>query len=340
MNAGEIDRPSWFSAAVAQVGESGEVVVEGAPIRYQAWGPRTDAGLVLVHGGAAHSHWWDHLAPLLAKDRRVVALDLSGHGESGRRETYALATWAAETIAVARDAFADPPVIIGHSMGGMVALAAAARFGTELGGVMTIDTPVLTVTPEEMAARDQLAFGPPRVYGSLEQIIAKFRVIPEQETLPYILAHIAETSVREVPGGWSWKFDPVIFAHTPLSPEELSRFDLPDRRVQARGRPGRRGHGRDDHRPARTGGTVDRHSGGRAPRDARSAARSRHRPAGRSRRLVALHAGRADPWLSSEYWPLTGDRCRPVGGDRGRAVAVPFGALRTGGRGGRPDQDR
>ena len=61
-------------------------------------------GIVLVHGGAAHSRWWDHIGPLLAADRRVVAIDLSGHGDSGRRESYSFDAWAGEMLAVAADA--------------------------------------------------------------------------------------------------------------------------------------------------------------------------------------------------------------------------------------------
>jgi pimeloyl-ACP methyl ester carboxylesterase len=218
-------RPTWFSNALVQRGEVHDIDVEGARVSYQAWGPSSPTGIVLVHGGAAHSHWWDHLAPMLATNRQVVALDLTGHGDSGRRERYALATWAAEVMAVARDAFNGPPTVIGHSMGGMVTLAAAARYGQQLAGALLVDTPVQTVTPEEMAARDHIAFGPPKVYPTQDAIRAKFRVVPDQATLPYIFDHIAETSIRAVEGGWSWKFDPAIFAHTPLSPDELTRFD-------------------------------------------------------------------------------------------------------------------
>ena len=38
--------------------------------------------LVLLHGGGANAHWWDHLAPTLAERFHVVALDFRGHGDS------------------------------------------------------------------------------------------------------------------------------------------------------------------------------------------------------------------------------------------------------------------
>ena len=51
----------------------------------------------------AEAHWWDHIAPLLP-GRQVVAIDLSGHGESGNRENYNARQWAREIVAVAADA--------------------------------------------------------------------------------------------------------------------------------------------------------------------------------------------------------------------------------------------
>ena len=58
----------------------------------------------------------------------------------------------------------DPPIIIGHSMGGFVALRAAGLFGAGLEGIVVIDSPVQDITPEEQAARESRAFGPLRVY--------------------------------------------------------------------------------------------------------------------------------------------------------------------------------
>ena len=78
--------PEWFLTAIGTPAKLGIVDVEGASITYRTYGDREDRGIVLVHGGAAHARWWDHIAPLLATGHMVVALDLSGHGDSGRRE--------------------------------------------------------------------------------------------------------------------------------------------------------------------------------------------------------------------------------------------------------------
>lgn len=217
--------PKWFDTALTSSVECGEVSVDAVPIRYRAWGARGSGGLLLVHGGAAHSRWWDHIAPLLANRRRVVAIDLSGHGDSGRRAAYSLDVWADELMTVAEHGgIAGPPIIAGHSMGGFVTLRAATRFGADLAGAVTIDSAIRTLTPEEEAAAERSAFGPLRVYPTREHILSRFRPIPDQDSLPYVRVHVAETSTRQVDGGWSWKFDPRIFGRASRSPV-LNRLD-------------------------------------------------------------------------------------------------------------------
>jgi pimeloyl-ACP methyl ester carboxylesterase len=209
---GPTSQPEWFTRALAAPVETISVEVRGTPIAVRVWGDH-GPGVVLVHGGAAHSRWWDHIAPMLADSYRVAALDLSGHGDSGRRAAYKLDVWAEEVMAVAPVAgIAGPPVVIGHSMGGWVALTAGARHDDDIAGVVTIDSPIRQRTPEEEAAVRRRAFGPLRRYPSQADAINRFRTVPEQPTyLPYILRHVARTSVIQSGDAWVWKFDPRIF---------------------------------------------------------------------------------------------------------------------------------
>jgi pimeloyl-ACP methyl ester carboxylesterase len=218
--------PAWFSAALATAPEELATECEGTSIAYRAWGDPAARNIVLVHGGAAHSRWWDHIAPLLARGWRVVAMDLSGHGDSGRRERYSLDVWAREVLAVVGDAgTAASTVVIGHSMGGLVTLRLATLAGSEIAGAVAIDSPIRDMAPEDRAARQHRAFGPLRVYPTREAAIARFRPIPDQPVLAWVARHVAATSIRPADGGWTWKFDPQVFARDTLTPELLTRLD-------------------------------------------------------------------------------------------------------------------
>ncbi len=204
--------PAWFTTALAAPVAQRTTMVDQIPVAYRAWGEPAGRGIVLVHGGAAHSRWWDHIGPLLAGGRRVVAIDLSGHGDSGRRPSYSFDGWAREVLAVAADAgLTAPPTIIGHSMGGLVTLRAAALFGSRIEGAVVIDSPVRDMAPEEQAALEQRTFRSLHVYPSREAALARFRPVPDQPVLGYIADHVAATSIRQVDGGWTWKWDPRIF---------------------------------------------------------------------------------------------------------------------------------
>jgi pimeloyl-ACP methyl ester carboxylesterase len=189
------------------------VDVEGASIHFLAWGDPGDRGLIFVHGGGAHAHWWTPVAATFAHEFRVAAIDLSGHGDSDHRDAYALEQWTDEVIAVAGAAdIRGLPVVIGHSMGGFVTIATAARHADHLDGVIVCDSPVAEMDPEISAFHLREAFGRPRTYPDLNDAVAHFRTVPAQEHyLDYVMDFVARHSLRAVEGGWQWKFDRRIF---------------------------------------------------------------------------------------------------------------------------------
>lgn len=202
--------PRWFAAAIEQLPEHRDIEVSGVSIHLRCWGRPGAPGIVLVHGGSAHSGWWDHIAPLLSKSFRVVALDLSGHGDSAWRAHYPMETWAIEVLAAARAARINGrPYVVGHSMGGWVALTAGALLGEYVAGLVIVDTPIFDEPPEQsvkLATRHSQPH-----YKTRTEICDRFRTVPTQDVvLPYVSQHVAEESVRKTESGWVWKFDPEI----------------------------------------------------------------------------------------------------------------------------------
>lgn len=207
------DSPDWFLRALEVPMDHGFVDVDGCQIHYLGWGEKGRPGLVFVHGGGANAYWWSHVAARFADEFRVVAMDMSGHGDSGHRETYTLEQWTDEVVAVATAGGLDgPPLVIGHSMGGFVAIATAARHAEDLAGVIVCDSPVTKPDPEVSGFHIGDQFGRPRVYESLEMGVSRFRTVPLQDHyLDFVMDHVGRNSLREVEGGYSWKFDRNVF---------------------------------------------------------------------------------------------------------------------------------
>jgi len=225
------DTPYWFERALAATSETGEVEVEGVPIHFETWGGTGKPGVVLIHGSNAHLEWWRFVAPLLADDFRVVALDSSGNGDSGWRDRYSGGILAREVQEVSRAAsLGERPFVVGHSFGGFVALETAYRYGADLGGVIFMD--FTTAPPEQYvewglrAAREDL---PPRrstrVYEDRATALGRFRYVPEQPVVhPSVRDYIADKSLRPVEGGWTWKFDPGLFDHLEMGIDQRDKF--------------------------------------------------------------------------------------------------------------------
>ncbi len=89
--------------------------------------------LLLIHGITENRFFFDPLLDDLAADHRVLRVDLRGHGDSPDGPDYDIANMAAD-IAPLTD---EPPLVIGHSLGGIVATAYAAAFPVR--GVINID---------------------------------------------------------------------------------------------------------------------------------------------------------------------------------------------------------
>lgn len=205
--------PRWFLEAINAPHERGSVDVAGCAINYLAWGDARKPGVVLVHGGAANAHWWAFVAPQLSRNYHVVALDLSGHGDSGRRADYPRELWCEEVMAVAADAgIVGAPVLVGHSMGGFVSMSTAVEHGDRLAGTIILDSPVRRPDPESVEGARGKAFRNPKVYATASEARAHYRLVPEQPCEnEYIVDYIATHSMVETEAGWTWKFDPTIF---------------------------------------------------------------------------------------------------------------------------------
>ena len=185
---------------------------DGVAIRYRAQG-HGEPAVVFVHCWTCDRHSWDAQLPRLARTRQVVALDLAGHGESGsERERWTIAAFGDDVMAVIDALKLRRVVLVGHSMGGHVTLAAARRLDGRLAGLVPVDT-LLDVeermSPEKIeeflapfeadypkAAESFVRtymFAPSSPPAVIEKVVARARAAPKQ---------MAIAAIRE-----TWSYD-------------------------------------------------------------------------------------------------------------------------------------
>lgn len=214
--------PPWFETALASPRREGWLDSDGCPIHYFSWGDSTNPGILLLHGFLAHSRCFAFIAPLLANDFYVVAYDFSGMGDSGVREGYPDQVRLQELLDVAEGtglfASGHKPTIVAHSYGGSVGLIAMEECHEQFSGLVICD--LMTLRPERLGEHSKDS-GPPgadeprrpnRVYPDYETAKGRFVLSPPQKVNePYLFDYMAFHSLKEVEGGWSWKFHPSVF---------------------------------------------------------------------------------------------------------------------------------
>jgi pimeloyl-ACP methyl ester carboxylesterase len=106
---------------------SRHTVVRGLRFHFEEWGDPGNPQVLLLHGGNQSAHSWDLVSLHLADRYHVFALDQRGHGDSEwtRDQDYSTGAKAEDAVAFIADQGLVSPVIVGHSMGGMVAITAA-----------------------------------------------------------------------------------------------------------------------------------------------------------------------------------------------------------------------
>jgi pimeloyl-ACP methyl ester carboxylesterase len=156
--------------------------VKSMEMHYRTWGNPLNPPVILLHGLACHSGWWEWVAPYLEKEYYLIASDFRGHGQSSWAANYRYDDYALDIEELARK-LNRPYAIVGHSMGGYVGLKVASRGvhppSTLLVADMKIDSP-----EEELVGLHKAASKSGRIYDTLQDAVAHYRLLPPQHTAP------------------------------------------------------------------------------------------------------------------------------------------------------------
>jgi len=129
-------QPAPRAEGTPQIADS----ADGVHIEYQVYG-HGEPAVVLVHGWSNNANYWNAQLDDLKAHYTVVTLNLAGHGASDRnRVDWSMANYASDVAAVAHEIPNRKIVLVGHAMGGVVALEAARMIGGRVIGIIAVDS--------------------------------------------------------------------------------------------------------------------------------------------------------------------------------------------------------
>jgi pimeloyl-ACP methyl ester carboxylesterase len=196
----------FIARSAARPGTSRYADVAGIRMHYLEWaGPTGAPTLLLLHGYLAHAHWWDFVAPWLAQHHRVIAPDFSGMGDSGYRPRYSYAQFNAEVPGIVEALGIGGCTAIGHSFGGRTLLHACHARPDLFARAIVVDSRL--GSPEDPVRGFDEEWRPKKLYPDEASILQRFTLRPIEPAPAAALAYMGRHSVREEPGGWTWKFD-------------------------------------------------------------------------------------------------------------------------------------
>jgi len=197
-------------------------------LHYVDWGHGDKPPLLLIHGGRDHARNWDWVAQALRADYHIIAPDLRGHGDSqwAVGGSYAMVDYVLDVAQLLGALQLFPITIIGHSLGGSIALQYAGVYPERVQKVVAIeglgpppflirDRPPHERMAEWITEMQGLARRHPHRYATLDEAVARMRdanphLSPEQAR--HLTIH---GSYRDEDGTYLWKFDNYVRAASP-----------------------------------------------------------------------------------------------------------------------------
>ena len=179
--------------------------------------------LIVLHGLFGSARNWTSVARRLAARHRVYALDLRNHGDSPWADDMAYRAMAGDVVAFIDGQGLDRAALLGHSMGGKVAMAAALGHGPRVARLIVVDIapvdypPAFTSHVQAMQGIDLAAIGR---RGDADGLLRD--AIPEAPVRGFLLQNLVARD-----GAFDWRLNLAVLA------AEMDRImgfpaDLPD----------------------------------------------------------------------------------------------------------------
>ncbi len=197
-------------------------------LHYVDWGNTDKPLLLLIHGGRDHARNWDWVAGALRDDYHVIAPDLRGHGDSqwSVGGSYALIDYTLDIAQLLDAVGKSPATIIGHSLGGAIALQHTGTFPDLVSHVVAIEG--LGPPPgmiKERPAQERMRYWVQEMKSLAQRKVKRYETLDEAvERMREANPHLSEKqarhltvhgSYRDEDGTYLWKFDNYTRTTTP-----------------------------------------------------------------------------------------------------------------------------
>ncbi|MBV9579480.1 MAG: alpha/beta hydrolase [Chloroflexi bacterium] len=190
------------------------VAANGLRFHLVDWGHPDKPTILFLHGVGLTARTWDLVCLVLRQDYHCLALDMRGHGDSewAPEGDYSTETQASDVKSLTQLLGLDHFLLVGHSMGGMVALTYAETAAPTLRALVLVDSapgernpPPPAATPGANNVFNFMA-GPAEL-DSVEDFVERamaFNPARDRRLLRRSLLH----NLRQLPDGrWTWKYD-------------------------------------------------------------------------------------------------------------------------------------
>lgn len=184
--------------------------VNGLRLSALEWGIPGRPGLCFLHGGSAHAHWFDRVAPAFADRFHVISLDQRGHGESQwpASPAYGTESFVSDLLGVRAALGWDRMILVGHSMGGHNSMAFSAWHPELVRALCVVDSRP-SIPTDRLHVMHRRGHRGPRRHPTLESAVRSFRLLPKETVAdPAFLEHLGREGIVERDGGFLYRFDP------------------------------------------------------------------------------------------------------------------------------------
>ncbi len=186
-------------------------------LHYVDWGNKANQPLILLHGLCGYAHYWDFFAHRLSQSHHIIAIDQRGHGDSDWMPSYYLNDFVIDLESFIAKLRLTDLVLIGHSLGGIIATIYASHHPDQIGQLVIVDIgpQIMTNGFKRMEAVRQ---DEPQFFISEDKARDYLRQIEPRQSAEFIQQFILHALKKDQNSRLIFKYDKALYKLALRSP--------------------------------------------------------------------------------------------------------------------------